>query len=107
MGSKPLTISEAGTVQFPMVKHAVEIGWKAVAPEVARTWRGGEAGTFFREVLEAKLASSTRGYPRAPFARSSRPSTRCRRPSRATGSCWRGCAASVSGTTRWRSVTGR
>lgn len=52
-----LKISEAGTVQFPMVKHAVEIGWASITPEEARTNRGGEAGTFFRDVLEAKLAA--------------------------------------------------
>lgn len=52
-----LKISEAGTVQFPMVKHAVEIGWTPITPEDARTKRGGEAGTFFRDVLEAKLAA--------------------------------------------------
>lgn len=51
-----LKISEAGTVQFPMVKHAVEIGWTPITPEDARTKRGGEAGSFFRDVLEAKLA---------------------------------------------------
>lgn len=50
-------ISEAGTVQYPMVKHAVEIGWTPISPEDARAKRGGEAGTFFREVLEAKLAA--------------------------------------------------
>lgn len=50
-------ISEAGTVQFPMVKHAVEIGWTPITPGDARTKRGGEAGTFFRDVLEAKLAA--------------------------------------------------
>lgn len=51
-----LKISEAGTVQFPMVKHAVEIGWTPITPEDARAKRSGDAGTFFREVLEAKLA---------------------------------------------------
>ena len=49
-------ISEAGTVQFPMVKHAVEIGWETITPEQALTLRGGEAGVFLREVLERKLA---------------------------------------------------
>lgn len=49
-------ISEAGTVQFPMVKHAVEIGWEPVTKEDALVRRGGEVGTFFRDVLEAKLA---------------------------------------------------
>lgn len=52
-----LKISEAGTVQFPMVKHAVEIGWTSITPEDARTKRGGEAGTFFRDLLEAKIAT--------------------------------------------------
>lgn len=55
--SKPLKISEAGTVQFPMVKHAIEIGWAPITPEDARAKRGGDAGTFFRDVLEAKLAA--------------------------------------------------
>lgn len=49
-------ISEAGTVQFPMVKHAEEIGWEPITPERALTLRGGEAGVFLREVLSAKLA---------------------------------------------------
>jgi type I restriction enzyme R subunit len=52
-----LKISEAGTVQFPMVRHAVEIGWTSITPEDARAKRGGEAGTLFRDVLEAKLAA--------------------------------------------------
>jgi type I restriction enzyme R subunit len=51
-----LKISETGAVQFPMVKHAAEIGWTPITPEDARVKRGGEAGTFFRDVLEAKLA---------------------------------------------------
>lgn len=51
-----LRISEAGTVQFPMVKHAVEIGWTAINPEVAKQKRGGEAGMLLRDELEAKLA---------------------------------------------------
>lgn len=49
-------ISEAGTVQFPMVKHAVEIGWTPLTPEVAKQKRGGEAGMLLRDELEAKLA---------------------------------------------------
>lgn len=52
-----LKISEAGTVQFPMVKHAVEIGWTSITPEDARSKRGGEAGTFFSDVLEGKLVA--------------------------------------------------
>lgn len=52
-----LKISEAGTVQFPMVKHAVEIGWTPLTPEVARQKRGGEAGMLLRDELEAKLSA--------------------------------------------------
>lgn len=55
--SKPLKISEAGTVQFPMVRHAAEIGWTTITPDDARAKRGGDAGTFLRDVLEAKLAA--------------------------------------------------
>jgi type I restriction enzyme, R subunit len=51
-----LKISEAGTVQFPMVAHAAEIGWTAIAPEVAKQKRGGEEGMLLRDELEAKLA---------------------------------------------------
>ncbi len=54
--ASPLKISEAGTVQFPMVNHAVEIGWTAVTDKDAQALRGGVAGGFFRSVLEAKLA---------------------------------------------------
>lgn len=51
-----LKISEAGTVQFAMVKHAAEIGWTPLKPEVAKQKRGGEAGMLLRDELEAKLA---------------------------------------------------
>lgn len=51
-----LKISEAGTVQFPMVAHAVEIGWIPLTPEAAKAKRGGESGMLLRDELEAKLA---------------------------------------------------
>lgn len=51
-----LKISEAGSVQFPMVAHAAEIGWTPVKPEVAKQKRGGEAGMLFRDELEVALA---------------------------------------------------
>jgi type I restriction enzyme R subunit len=51
-----LKISEAGSVQFPMVKHAAEIGWETLTPTDALARRGGEACTFLRDLLEAKLA---------------------------------------------------
>jgi type I restriction enzyme R subunit len=50
-----LSISEAGTVQFPMVKHAVEIGWTSLTPDVAREKRGGDASMLFRDELDTKL----------------------------------------------------
>jgi type I restriction enzyme R subunit len=51
-----LKISEAGSVQFPMVDHAVEIGWTPLTPQEALTRRGGEAGSFLRGTLAHKLA---------------------------------------------------
>jgi type I restriction enzyme R subunit len=50
-----LKISEAGSVQFPMIAHAAAIGWIAVTPEVAREKRGSEAGMMLRDELEAAL----------------------------------------------------
>ena len=50
-----LSISEAGSVQFPMVNHATAIGWTPITPDVAKQKRGGEAGTLFRDELEAVL----------------------------------------------------
>lgn len=58
--NKPLKISESGTVQFPMVKHAAEIGWTPLPPEVAKQKRGGEAGMLLRDELEANLAQLNR-----------------------------------------------
>lgn len=54
--NKPLKISEAGTVQFPMVKHAAEIGWTPITSEVAKQKRGGEAGMLLRDELEDRLS---------------------------------------------------
>ncbi len=50
-----LKISEAASVQFPMVRHAVEIGWMPLPPEVAMRKRGGETGMLFRDELEGVL----------------------------------------------------
>ena len=50
-----LKISEAASVQFPMVRHAAEIGWTPLPPEVAMHKRGGEAGMLFRDELEGAL----------------------------------------------------
>lgn len=51
-----LKITEAGSAQFPMVAHAVGIGWTPLTPEVARSKRGGDANMLFRDDLAAKLA---------------------------------------------------
>ena len=50
-----LNITEAGSVQFPMVRHAAEIGWTPLSPSNALAMRGGEAGLLFRGVLEEAL----------------------------------------------------
>ena len=50
-----LSITEAGAVQFPMVRHAAEIGWTPVRPADALTMRGGDAGVLFRGILEEAL----------------------------------------------------
>lgn len=50
-----LKIAEAYTVQFPMVKHAAEVGWTVMAPGEAEGKRQGRANMLFRDDLEAKL----------------------------------------------------
>ena len=50
-----LTVTEAQAVQFPMVRHAAEIGWTPLPPTDALAMRGGEAGLLFQDVLEATL----------------------------------------------------
>ena len=47
-----LKIAEAWTVQFPMVKHASEIGWTALTPDEAEGLRRGTANMVFTDVLE-------------------------------------------------------
>jgi type I restriction enzyme R subunit len=56
-----LRISEAGTVQFPMVRHASEIGWIPLAPEIAKQKRGGEAGMFLLDELSERLIALNPG----------------------------------------------
>ena len=50
-----LNITEAGTVQFPMVRHAAEIGWTPLSPQEALRKRGREADMLFRVELADKL----------------------------------------------------
>ena len=46
---------EAATVQFPLVRHAVDAGWTFVSEAEALVRRGGEGGLFFHDELRAAL----------------------------------------------------
>ncbi|HEY0382871.1 MAG TPA: type I restriction endonuclease, partial [Candidatus Elarobacter sp.] len=50
-----LSISEAGSVQFPMVVHSAEIGWTPLKPDMAMAMRGGEDAMLLRDDLRTKL----------------------------------------------------
>ncbi len=50
-----LGITEASAVQFPMVRHAAEVGWTALPPSDTTRMRGGEAGLLFRGEVEGAL----------------------------------------------------
>jgi type I restriction enzyme, R subunit len=50
-----LKISEAGSVQFPMVSHAIGVGWTRIPPTVAKQKRGGESGMLFLDEVQAAL----------------------------------------------------
>src|SRR5205823_4432752 len=47
--------SEAATVQFPLVRHASDVGWSVVSKEDALRKRGGEQGLFFYDELRDAL----------------------------------------------------
>ena len=51
-----LNVTEAGAVQFPMVRHAAEVGWTPLSPKNALAMRGGEAGLLFRGEVEGALS---------------------------------------------------
>lgn len=55
-------VSEAGTVQFTMVKHAEAAGWAIASDTDALKKRGGESGLFFYEDLEAALIRLNPGF---------------------------------------------
>jgi type I restriction enzyme R subunit len=52
--SSPLAL-EAATVQFPLVRHAVDAGWTFVPEDEALARRGGEDGIFFVDRLREAL----------------------------------------------------
>lgn len=47
--------TERATVQDPLAKYAMSIGWRAVAPDEGLALRGGEAGLLFRQTLADQL----------------------------------------------------
>ena len=47
--------TERQTVQNPILKYAVELGWEYVGPEKALDLRDGETGIFFLEIFKSKL----------------------------------------------------
>jgi len=47
--------SERLTVQNPILKYAIEIGWQYLAPEETLDLRDGESGIFFSKTLKDKL----------------------------------------------------
>ena len=50
-----LEISEADSVQFPMIRHAAEVGWTPLPPQAALRKRKSKAGMLFHDEVEAAL----------------------------------------------------
>ncbi|MCX7661670.1 MAG: hypothetical protein N2Z79_03185 [Candidatus Omnitrophica bacterium] len=50
-----VVFSERKTVQNPILKYTIEIGWQYVEPEKALELRESEAGILFLEVFKEKL----------------------------------------------------
>ena len=48
-------VTEADAVQFPMVRHASEVGWEPISPKEALRKRSGETGVLFKDDLEGAL----------------------------------------------------
>ncbi|MDD2763074.1 MAG: HsdR family type I site-specific deoxyribonuclease [Opitutaceae bacterium] len=51
----PALALEAATVQFPLARHAVDVGWTFVSEAEALARRRGENGLFFHDELRAAL----------------------------------------------------
>ena len=50
-----LTMTESEAVQFPMIRHAEEVGWTPLSPQEALGMRGGQAGTLFWSEVEGTV----------------------------------------------------
>jgi type I restriction enzyme R subunit len=57
----PVLASEAGSVQFPLVQYASEVGWAVVSDTQALVKRRGEGGLFFYDDLQAALLALNPG----------------------------------------------
>jgi type I restriction enzyme R subunit len=55
MDKTRVKFSERLTVQNPILKYAVELGWQYLKPEEALDLRDGETGIFFLKTLKEKL----------------------------------------------------
>ena len=53
--------NEAATVQFPLVRHASDVGWSVVSKEDSLRKRGGEQGLFFYDELRDALLRLNEG----------------------------------------------
>jgi len=53
--------TESATVQNPLIKYAVEVGWKYLSPAEALSLRKGEGGLLFNRILEEKLVELNPG----------------------------------------------
>ena len=52
---KRVTFSERKTVQNPILRYAVDLGWQYLKREEALDFRDGETGIFFLSILKQKL----------------------------------------------------
>ena len=50
-----LSMTESEAVQFPMIRHAEEVGWTPLSPQEALGMGGGQAGTLFWSEVEGTL----------------------------------------------------
>jgi len=55
------SFSERKTVQDPILKYAKEIGWNEISQKDSLTFRIGEEGLFFYDILSEKLKSLNPG----------------------------------------------
>src|SRR5213083_103388 len=60
--------TESVTVQHPLTRYAAEIGWTIVSQDEATTFRHGESGLFFYDLLKEKLLKLNPGVVTAEIA---------------------------------------